>query len=263
MKNLLHAFLFGGLFSVAGQLFIFAWSAVLGQGDALVNPLTMVTMGVLGLILFVTGISPKLEKYTTMGVTIPISGMVIAIGGVTLGTKLETGSAGAAAKAGAGLPLRVLGTGALVSVILSAVLWFATHGSLEMTFEAAAFGPLADVLLAFVVGGVIALVAEAILLATKAPVPVLLIAFIIVGALMAAFNLDGAPIMNNGGFIVSLFAAGQAAYETFAVLLMGITPIPFVTVLCVYLSVTVLGIVAGLVRSAIIASDHANDTPVK
>ena len=65
---------------------------------------------------------------------------------------------------------------------------------------------------------------------------------------MAAFNLDAAPIMNNGGFIVSLFAAGQAAYETFQVLLMGITPIPFITVLCVYLSVTVLGIVAGLVK---------------
>ena len=248
--SLPHAFLLGGLFSVAGQLFIFAWSAALGQGNALVNPLTMVTMGVLGLALFVTGASSKLEEYTTMGVTIPISGMVIAIGGVTFGTRMKTGSAGAAAKAGAGLPLRVLGTGALVSVALSAILFYATHGSLEFSFEAAQMGALADTLLAFVVGGLIALVAEAILLATKAPVPVLLIAFIVVGALMAAFNLDGAPIMNNGGFIVSLFAAGQAAYETFEVLLMGITPIPFVTVLCVYLSVTVLGIVAGLIRSA-------------
>ena len=78
--------------------------------------------------------------------------------------------------------------------------------------------------------------------------PVLLIAFIVIGALMAAFNLDGAPLLNNGGFIVSLLAAGQAAYETFQVLLMGITPVPFITVLCVYLSVTILGIAAGLAR---------------
>ena len=246
MKKLLYAFVIGGAFSVVGQLFIFGWTAILGAGNALINPLTMVTMGVLGLVLFLTGIAPKLENLTTMGVTIPISGMVIAIGGVTAGVKAKTNSASAAAKAGAGLPLRVLGTGALVSVILSAVLFFTTHGSLEIAFDAAPMGALADVVLAFVVGGAIALIAEAVLLATKAPIPVLLIAFIIVGALMAAFNLDAAPFMNNGGFIVSLFAAGQAAYETFQVLLMGITPVPFITVLCVYLSVTVLGIIAGL-----------------
>ena len=109
-------------------------------------------------------------------------------------------------------------------------------------------GPLLDVVLSFVVGGAIAAIAEAVMLATKAPIPVLLIVFIVVGAIMAAFNLDALPFMNNGGFIVSLFAAGQAAYETFQVLLMGITPIPFITVLCVYLSVTVLGILAGLLR---------------
>ncbi|MBP3867061.1 MAG: SpoVA/SpoVAEb family sporulation membrane protein, partial [Eggerthellaceae bacterium] len=157
MKNLLYAFLIGGLFGVIGQLFIFCWTAVLGAGNALVNPLTMVTMGVLGLVMFVTGVAPKLEEKTTMGVTIPISGMVVAIGGVTMGAKMETGSPAAAAKAGAGLPLRVLGTGAAISVVLSAILWFATHGSLEMAFEASAFGPLVDIVLAFVVGGAIAL----------------------------------------------------------------------------------------------------------
>ena len=250
MKNILYAFIIGGAFSIVGQLFIFGWTALLGAGNALVNPLTMVTMGVLGLALFLTGIASRLEKLTTMGVTIPISGMVVAIGGVTFGTRMETGSAAAAAKAGAGLPLRVLGTGALVSVIISALLFFATHGSLEIVSDGSSMGPGLDLVLSFVVGGAIAAIAEAILLATKAPVPVLLIAFIVVGALMAAFNLDGLPFMNNGGFIVSLFAAGQAAYETFQVLLMGITPIPFVTVLCVYLSVTVLGIAAGLLKKA-------------
>ena len=145
-------------------------------------------------------------------------------------------------------PLRVLGTGALISVILSTVLWFATHGALEIPSDGSSMGPLLDVVLSFVVGGAIAAIAEAVMLATKAPIPVLLIVFIVVGAIMAAFNLDALPFMNNGGFIVSLFAAGQAAYETFQVLLMGITPIPFITVLCVYLSVTVLGILAGLLR---------------
>lgn len=248
MKQISNAFIIGGLFGVVGQLFIFGWTALLGQGNQLVNPLTMVTMGVLGLILFLTGIAPKLEERTTMGVTIPISGMVIAIGGVTFGVKMESGSAGTGAKAGAGLPLRVLGTGALISVILSTVLWFATHGALEIPSDGSSMGPLLDVVLSFVVGGAIAAIAESIMLATKAPIPVLLIIFIVVGAVMAALNLDALPFMNNGGFIVSLFAAGQAAYETFQVLLMGITPIPFITVLCVYLSVTVLGILAGLIR---------------
>lgn len=247
-KKLGNAFVIGGLFGVVGQLFIFGWSAVLGTEKALVNPLTMVTMGVLGLVLFLTGIAPKLEERTTMGVTIPISGMVIAIGGVTLGTKMETRSAGAAAKAGAGLPLRVLGAGALVSVVLSALIFFTLQDSLEIPSDGSTMGPLLDTVLSFIVGGIIAAIAEAVLLATKAPIPVLLIIFIIVGAIMAAFNLDGLPFMNNGGFIVSLFAAGQAAYETFHVLLMGISPMPFVTVLCVYLSVTVLGIIAGLAK---------------
>ncbi|HAM16788.1 MAG TPA: hypothetical protein DCP91_13245 [Eggerthellaceae bacterium] len=248
MRSIGYAFVIGGAFGVVGQLFIFGWTAVLGTGNALVNPLTMVTMGVLGLVMFLTGIAPKLEERTTMGVTIPISGMVVAIGGVTFGTRMETQSASAGAKAGAGLPLRVLGTGALISVVLSAILFFATHGALEIPADGSSMGPLLDIVLSFVVGGIIAAVAEAVLLATKAPVPVLLIIFIVVGAFMAAFNLDGLPFMNNGGFIVSLFAAGQAAYETFQVLLMGITPVPFITVLCVYLSVTVLGIVAGLLK---------------
>lgn len=248
MKKLGYAFLIGGLFGVVGQLFIFGWTAVLGVGNALVNPLTMVTMGVLGLVLFVTDFAAKLEERTTMGMTIPISGMVVAIGGVTFGTKMETGSALAGAKAGAGLPLRVLGTGAAISVALSAVLFFATHGALEIPSDGSSMGPALDLALSFLVGGAIAAIAEAVLIATKAPVPVLLIAFIVVGALLAAFNIDGLPFMNNGGFIVSLFAAGQAAYETFQVLLLGITPIPFITVLCVYLAVTVLGIAAGLAK---------------
>ncbi len=248
MRKLGYAFLVGGMFSVIGQLFIFGWTAALGAGNALVNPLTMVTMGVLGLVLFVSGIAPKLEELTTMGVTIPISGMVIAIGGVTFGTKMQTGSASAGARAGAGLPLRVLGTGAAISVALSAILFAATHGALELPSDGSSLGPVGDLALSFVLGGSIALICEAILLATKAPVPALLICFIVAGAIMAAFNLDGLPFMNNGGFIVSLFAAGQAAYETFQVLLMGITPAPFIMVLCVYLSVTVLGIVAGLMK---------------
>ena len=233
MKNLGFAFLVGGAFGVIGQLFIFIWNAVLGQGNALVNPITMVTMGALGLVMFLTGVSAKLEQL---------------IGGVTAGVKAKTGSAAAGAKAGAGLPLRVLGVGAAMSVALSCLFFFATHGSLELAFEAPAWGALADVALSFLVGGALAAIAEAILLATKAPIPVLLVAFIVVGALMAAFNLDGAPVFANGGYIVSLFAAGQAAYETFEVLLLGITPVPFVTVLCVYLSVTALGLVAGLLK---------------
>ena len=174
MSKILNAFVIGGVFGIIGQLFIYVWAAALGAGNALVNPLTMVTMGVLGLVMFLTGIAPKLEERTTMGVTIPISGMVVAIGGVTFGTKMETGSAAAGAKAGAGLPLRVLGTGAAISVVLSAILFFATHGSLEIAFEPVSMGPVLEIVLSFVVGGAIAAIAEAILLATKAPVPVLL-----------------------------------------------------------------------------------------
>ena len=248
MERIGWAFGIGGMFGVVGQLFIFVWTAILGTGNQLVNPLTMVTMGVLGLILFLTGIAPKLEEKTTMGVTIPISGMVIAIGGVTAGVKAETQSAGAGAKAGASLPLRVLGIGAGISVAISALLLFTTHGSLELASDGSSMGAVLDTLLSFAIGGALAAVCEAILLSTKAPVPTLLICFIVIGALMAAFNLDGLPFLNNGGFMVSLFAAGQAAYETFQVLLMGITPIPFITVLCVYLSVTVLGIAAGLAK---------------
>lgn len=248
VEKLGWAFVVGGAFGVVGQVFIFVWTALLGAGSQLVNPLTMVTMGALGLILFLTGLASKLEEKTTMGVTIPISGMVVAIGGVTCATRAKTGSAARAAAAGASLPLRVLGTGAAASVALSAVLFFATHGSLEMPSDGSSMGALLDIVLSFAVGGCIAAVAEAVLLATKAPVPVLLIAFIAAGAVMAAFNLDGLPFLNNGGFIVSLFAAGQAAFDTFQVLLLGITPMPFITVLGVYFSVTVLGILAGLAK---------------
>lgn len=248
MNKLAYAFVIGGVFGVIGQLLIFLWAAIVGEGNILVNPLTMASMGVIGLVLFVSGISDKLEERTAMGVTIPISGMVIAIGNATYGTKRATGSAAAGAKAGAGLPLRVLGIGAGLSVVLCAVLFFTTHGTLELSYEQIYLNKGLDTVLAFIVGGLLSLIAEAILLATKAPIPVLLIIFIVVGALLAAFNIDGLPFLTNGGFVVSLLAAGQAAYETFQVLLMGVTPVPFCIVLCVYLCVTVLGIIAGLVK---------------
>lgn len=247
-KKLGLAVLIGGAFSVVGQLIMYALSA-LGVGVELLSPLTMVCMALLGLLCTVIKIADPLDKLSPMGVAVPISGMAIAIGMATEGAARGAGNNfGAGAKVGGMLPLKVLGTGSLVSLALSAIACFGgLHLGLFQAGEAMSAGIL-QVIAAFLCGGILAALFQLAMELTKAKPPVLLIVGIIIGALFCVFGIDQLPIFDNAGYGVSILSAGQAVYSTSQLLFMGITPIAFCTVLCVYLFIAVCGITTGFIR---------------
>lgn len=245
MQNLGRTVAIGGLTSVFGQLVSHVLS-VLGLNPALNNPITMICMGLLGFLLSVSGISRNLEKASSMGVCIPISGMVIAISNVANDTTQETRSIKQGLKAGVMLPAFVLGTGTCVAFFIS-------------TFSAVASFPVfiagsssssnlpEQVPLAFIVGGGLACIAQIIVDTLKIPIPKILIGGMGIGALFALFNIDALPIFTNAGYNVSILSAGQAVYEAVQLLFLEHNPAAVLTVACVFLIIISTGLMAGFI----------------
>jgi len=123
-KQIVSAFIVGGLFAVMGQGLMSIFAMSLGGDSVLIVPLTLVSVGLIGGVLFIAGIYQKIEKIGTFGAILPFCGLVAAIGSLYAGTKAQTGSSGAAAKAGIQLALYVLGIGTILSIIIGAVAFF-------------------------------------------------------------------------------------------------------------------------------------------
>jgi hypothetical protein len=124
-KPVLSAFVVGGLFSVLGQGLMVFFASALGGDSALVGPLTLVALGLIGGVLFIGGIYQKIEKIGAFGAILPFSGLAAAVAGIFAGTKAQTGSLRAAAKAAVvSLVLYIVGIGTILSVIVGVVSFF-------------------------------------------------------------------------------------------------------------------------------------------
>ncbi|MDR2434852.1 MAG: SpoVA/SpoVAEb family sporulation membrane protein [Treponema sp.] len=125
-KMLIGAFICGGAACVAGQALMLFWGGILGaEGAALVDTLALACLGIIGLLLVVLGLYPKLQEIGGMGAGMPISGLVGIIGTVYLGILAQTGSYGKAAKQTVLLAATVIGCGALLSILFGLLAWFA------------------------------------------------------------------------------------------------------------------------------------------
>ena len=103
---------------------------------------------------------------------------------------------------------------------------------------------------AFVVGGAVCALSQVVLMAFKTTPPVVLVAFLVLGGLLAAVGAaDVMAAWGGTGFTAMIVGCGQAVYSTTLVLLQG-NPMPFLTVMSVYLFLVVAGSVAGLIRCA-------------
>ena len=249
MRRYAWTFAVGGTFGLCGQLLVWLWEAVLGGGNPLATPLAMAALGIIGFFLCVSGASDKLTSLTTMGVAVPTSGFVIAVGTATQAEiNRMDGDVAAALRKVAAIPLLVLGGGGAFAIGICVGVAAVTGNPPMAASAELEVPPLVSVFLSFVVGGLVAALAEAVMEMTSKPVPLLMLAFIVVGAILALIGIDATPLGANGGYSVSILAAGQGVLRTFALLIAGATPTMFVAVVAVFCFVSLLGLSAGVVR---------------
>lgn len=124
LKQILSSFIVGGLFSVLGQGLMSLFALTLGGNSPFIVPFTLISLGLMGGMLFIGGIYQKIEKIGAFGAILPFSGLAAAVAGTFSGTKAQNGSSSAAVKAAISLVVLVLGTGTILSVIVGIVSFF-------------------------------------------------------------------------------------------------------------------------------------------
>lgn len=121
IKQTAAAFLVGGLIAVVGQVFLNLYTMVLGPGSMFISAATLVSVGLVGAVLFVLHLYPKIEKFGGFGAIMPFSGLAAAVGGTIVGAKQEGASTGKAIKAGVMLVVYVVGIGTVLSAIIGVI----------------------------------------------------------------------------------------------------------------------------------------------
>ena len=108
---------------------------------------------------------------------------------------------------------------------------------------------------AFLIGGAICVVFQAILMITKIDLPKILIGGIGLGGLLSVFGVMSALMaFNTPGVQVMAFGAGGAVHDATVLVLTG-APQLALTVLGIFIVVILIGVVAGVIR----VSTHKTD----
>jgi hypothetical protein len=268
------AFLVGGLLCLLCEiiLVIFSNTPLYAAGfSALVS---LLVMGVIGSILFIAGIYPKLEKFGGMGAVLPFSGLAAAVAGITVGVGKATGSVGKGAiTAFIEIMTKVIWLGIAISMVIGAIYHFT---GLEGTFttpyapagvavemvgppNGTAEGPPNGVpagvdfmgfVWAFVIGGVLCALFQAVQMLTKIPPPIYLMVLLVLGALLTATGAMKFLVgLSGAGTLLLIFDAGEGTVATFSALLAGVPgPVPFISFILLFVILWVLGVIAGAIR---------------
>ncbi len=274
-KAVLMSFIVGGALGVLGALLVIAYSFTPLYLAGFSMVCVLATLGLIGAILFVTGLYPKLEKIGGMGAMLPFTGLPCAIAGAVVGVGMQTGSKGKAAMVAViEFGLKILLVGTLICCTVSAIFFFAgfdgavfyttyAPGGVVVAQVGAPWGDAGGppmgipvgidamaILWAFLIAGAICAFMQLIWQVTKIPVPVLFIILISIGSVLAPLGVYK-PIaqLAGGGFQVLICGAGEAIAGTFFALLSGNPgPVPFISIILLFVFLLVLGIVCGLIQ---------------
>jgi hypothetical protein len=259
-------FIVGACLALIAQLILTFWTAVIApSGDpfaiSLIEPLGLVSMGVVGGVLFLPRFYDKLEEFAGFGALLPFSGFCVAIAHAVEGTKLETGSAGKAIKAGFTVLVTVIGVGAVGCFVIGACAFFANATFAPVATAAASLAeaqasvtPLSPsspqmLLGAALIGALLCTIVQAFAMYTKVDVPKILILCMMVGGLLTpAGMMTSFAVLGGLGVNMLAIGAGSAVTATTMALFAGVY-VPLITVLCVFVALTVLGCIWGLLRA--------------
>ncbi len=122
-KPYMLAFLMGGFYCALGQVFLLIWVSVLGPASPLVMAATLLSMGCVAVITYITGIHQKLAPKTGWGSILVFNGFACALAKAYESAARE-GGAGKGLLAVLDLFLWVAGTGVLLSIIIAVAVHF-------------------------------------------------------------------------------------------------------------------------------------------
>ena len=120
VRRLFSSFVFAGCFGAASQLLLIMWRAILGADSTWAMPAMLLTLGLVGAVLYVLGVYQKLEEVGSMGAVMPFSGLVSAVAAAFEQGHEEGGGAGGA-RAGFAFFLYVLGVGSCIACVVGVV----------------------------------------------------------------------------------------------------------------------------------------------
>jgi hypothetical protein len=107
---------------------------------------------------------------------------------------------------------------------------------------------------AFLLGGILCALFQVFMMFTKLDVPRVLILGFALGALLTPYGMmDGLGQWGGAGLVIMVMSAGNAvAGATMA--LLGGNPVPIILVLGIFVSLTLIGLAAGFLRSIVAKS---------
>ncbi|MFA6807929.1 MAG: SpoVA/SpoVAEb family sporulation membrane protein [Eubacteriales bacterium] len=124
LKSVANAFIVGGILGLIGHILLKQYIGVLGPDSPIIGLLLLITMGIIGGILFNLKIYQKLEESSGFGAMLPFSGLASAIAGAIVGTRSSGAPLSQAIKSGLMVVVTVVGTGTLLSIIIGLIAFF-------------------------------------------------------------------------------------------------------------------------------------------
>lgn len=239
------AFVVGGLIAVFAQVIMMIMSMVLPVAD-LVPPVSLIILGLVGMVLVLTGNYEKLNKVGGFGAGIMFCGLVDAVAGVFVGATMEAGgNKSAGTKAAIKFAVAILGSLVVVGTILGIVLAHTPGVMASMAPVAAGPGPIIF-LYAFLMGGLISIEGEALLTFTPLPLPVVILLNAALGMALAIFGVSTQlEVLTGAGLCATVVDAGAGAVLGGATIVLAGTPARAIILVLVMAIVVCMGIVCG------------------
>ena len=239
------AFVVGGLIAVFAQVIMMIMGMVLPVAD-LVPPVSLIILGLVGMVLVLTGNYEKLNKVGGFGAGIMFCGLVDAVAGVFVGAAMEAGGdKSAGTKAAIKFAVAILGSLVVVGTILGIVLAHTPGVMASMAPVAAGPGPIIF-LYAFLMGGLISIEGEALLTFTPLPLPVVILLNAALGMALAIFGVSTQlEVLTGAGLCATVVDAGAGAVLGGATIVLAGTPARAIILVLVMAIVVCMGIVCG------------------
>lgn len=245
---------------VITQIFLLAWAAALGATSTFVGPATLVSLGVLTLITYPSGLFTKIQDWSGWGIMLTFSGLAGAVAGCFQGVKAHTGSAGKAVLEAFKLVFGIVIIGAIAFIILDVIVVlghvdFGTAAALEAAVPELSL-PMVFVL-AFVMGGVLAAIFQIAAMASHATPPTLLkIGFAVGGCLIPFGGITWLEGVGGGGTTAMVLDAGGALSGTLMTLLTTGQIVPMILVVCIFVALVLIGCLTGAVSKYQPPAEH-------
>lgn len=261
-SQILGALVIGALFGLVDAIIVMCYAMTPLYGMGMSTVCSLLTIGVIGFVLWYAGIYDKLQDFGGLGAVMPFSGFGSAIAGMTCGVTLESGSVGKAVKkALIELGLKVIVVATLVCIVVSLVMGATGFGVMN-TIPYAPGGVAVDaagapvgidpivLLWGPVIGAGLSVIFQALLMLTKMSMGTFLTCVISLGGILTPFGvMKWLVVTGGGGAQLLIFGYGEAAVSTFGAMMNGM-PIPFISLVLVFVFLFVVGIILGAIKAA-------------